>query len=240
MRTFDWEPPGPYRVAFSTRLGGVSEGAFTSLNLGVLTGDDAGRVVENRRRLCGAVGADAATASMARQLHGARVTKAKSLGVLEPGTLHEPCDGLWSDERGQAMMLVTADCLPIAVCRADGRAALTLLHVGWKGLLAGIVRVGIEALGGGPLAAAIGPGIGACCYEVGEEVAEPFRRAFGDGVVRGGHLDLATCAERALHAAGCGAVERFDLCTSCRPDLFFSHRRDRGRTGRQGVIGLIR
>jgi len=241
MRLLEWEGiPEAYRVVFTTRLGGVSEGAFESLNLGILTEDDPNRVVENRRRLCEAVGADADTATMAWQVHGSVVTEAKPKGILER-TVFDKCDGLWSDRPGQAMALVTADCFPVAVARADGRKpGLCVLHVGWRGLLEGIVASGTEALGDGPLTAAIGPGIGACCYEVGEEVAGPFRERFGDEVVVDGRLDLGGAAERALREAGVASVERLGHCTACEPELFFSHRRDQGRTGRQGVIASIR
>jgi polyphenol oxidase len=231
---------GPYAVAFTTRVGGVSDGAFESLNLGALTDDDPLKVVENRRLACEAVGADSATATMAWQHHGAEVRQAEPRGVVTPGTQFDRCDGLWSDRPGQAMMLVPADCLPIALGRANGsKPALSVLHVGWRGLLAGIVAQGANALGGGQLTAAIGPGIGPCCYEVGEEVREPFRAAYGGEVVTDGRLDLWSAAEQALRAAGCDEVERTDLCTYCHPELFFSHRRDRGRTGRQGVVGYI-
>ena len=231
---------GPYAVAFTTRVGGVSGGVFESLNLGALTDDDPLNVVENRRLACEAVGADAATATMAWQHHSAEVRLAEPRGVVTPGTQFDRCDGLWSDEPGQAMMLVTADCLPIALARANGsKPALSVIHAGWRGLLAGIVAEGAKTLGGGKLTAAIGPGIGPCCYEVGEEVRGPFRAAFGDDVVTDGRLDLWSAAEQALRAAGCDEVERTDLCTYCHPELFFSHRRDRGRTGRQGVIGYI-
>jgi polyphenol oxidase len=234
-----WENE-PYVVAFTTRVGGVSGGAFESLNLGALTDDDPLNVVENRRLACEAVGADAATATMAWQHHGGDVNKAEPRGLLTPGTQFDRCDGLWSDEPGQAMMLLTADCLPVALGRANGsKPALSLLHVGWRGLLAGIVAQGANALGGGRLTAAIGPGIGPCCYEVGDEVAEPFRAAYGDEVVTDGRLDLWSAAEQALRGAGCDEVERTDLCTYCHPERFFSHRRDRGRTGRQGVVGYI-
>jgi polyphenol oxidase len=234
-----WDARGPYAVAFTTRQGGVSGGAYESLNLGALTEDEPQNVTENRRRACGAIGADAETATMAWQHHGAEVTRAEPRGIVTPGTPFERCDGLWSDELGQAMMLLTADCLPVAIARANGaNPALAILHVGWRGLLAGIVDAGARALGGGPLAAVIGPGIGPCCYEVGDEVAEPFRARYGD-VVRDGRLDLWTAAERALCEAGAEQVERTDLCTYCHPDLFFSHRRDRGRTGRQGVVAFI-
>jgi YfiH family protein len=236
----DWAAPGPYRVAFSTRNGGVSEGDFSSLNLGILTEDDPAAVVENRMRLCAAVGADPDGATMAWQRHGSTVTRARPRGIVTPGTVYAHCDGLWSDEQGRAMLLLTADCMPIAIARDEGQTpAVGILHVGWRGLLAGIVVTGVRALGGRRLTAAIGPSIGPCCYEVGGEVAEPFREAFGEDVVRDGRLDLWTAAERALRAAGVDHVERFDICTSCERDRFFSHRRDHGKTGRQGVIAYV-
>ena len=239
VELIEWAAPGPYRVAFSTRRGGVSEGAFASLNLGIRTEDDPARVAENRRILCEAVGADPDGATMAWQRHGATVTRAEARGIVTPGTVYDHCDGLWSDERGRAMLLITADCVPVAMVRTSGEPAAAILHVGWRGLLAGIVAEGVRALGDGDLAAVIGPGIGPCCYEVGEEVAAPFREAFGADVARDGRLDLWTSTERALRAAGCGRVERLDLCTSCEHERFFSHRRDAGRTGRQGVIAYV-
>ncbi|HEV8602951.1 MAG TPA: polyphenol oxidase family protein [Gaiellaceae bacterium] len=239
--TFRWEAPGPYEVAFSTRLGGVSEGAFESLNLGILTGDEPERVIENRTRLCEKVGIEPGLATMLWQQHGPGVVRASiDRGVLTAGFDHPPGDVLWSDEPGLAMMLITADCLPVAVARANGSApAIAVLHVGWRGLLAGIAAAATEALGGGRLAAVIGPGIGPCCYEVGEDVAEPFRRRFGAEVLVGSHLDLYAATEKALHGAGCTRVERVEMCTSCHPDLFFSHRRDDGVTGRQGVVARV-
>jgi purine-nucleoside/S-methyl-5'-thioadenosine phosphorylase / adenosine deaminase len=234
-----WAGPGPYVVGFTTRTGGVSSGPYESLNLGALTEDEPENVTENRRRACASVGADPTRATMAWQHHGTEVTRAEPRGIVRPGTVFDRCDGLWSEEPGQAMMLLTADCLPVALARANGaEPALAILHVGWRGLLGGIVAAGARALGGGRLAAAIGPGIGPCCYEVGEEVAGPFRTAFRD-VVSDGRLDLWSAAEQALRAAGCEEVERSDLCSYCHPELFFSHRRDKGRTGRQGVVAYI-
>ena len=234
-----WETEGPYTVVFSTRLAGVSEGPYESLNLGILTGDDPVRVVENRRRLAGHAGIDPERARMAWQQHHTQVRKASPEGILTPGTQHEACDGWWSDEPGQGMMLVTADCLPVAIARREGPPALAVLHVGWRGLLEGIVQKGVEALGDGRLAAAVGPGIGPCCYEVGPDVAEPYEAAFGREVLVDGRLDLWRAAELALQRAGVTEIERTDLCTYCHPDLFFSHRRDRGTTGRQGVIAAV-
>jgi polyphenol oxidase len=235
-----WDAPGRYVVAFSTRVGGVSEGPFASLNLGILTADDPARAVENRRLLAERVGIDPERARMAWQQHGPVVREASPEGILTPGTRHEACDGWWSDEPGQGMMLLTADCLPVAIARANGaRPALSVLHVGWRGLLGGIVENGVAALGEGPLAAAVGPGIGPCCYEVGPEVTEPYAARFGPEVVEGRKLDLWRAVELALSEAGVTDVERTDLCTFCHPELFFSHRRDRGITGRQGVIAAV-
>ncbi|MDQ3890782.1 MAG: polyphenol oxidase family protein [Actinomycetota bacterium] len=235
----DWDAPGPYRVAFSTRLGGVSEGPFESLNLGVLTGDEPKRVLENRRRLFAAVGADPDWAAMARQVHGERVVEANGGGVVTPGAMLERCDGLWSDRPGLAMLLLTADCFPVALARRDGGVRLAVLHVGWRGLLAGIAAAGMRSLAGGTVAAAIGPGIGPCCYEVGSDVRRRFATSFGDEVIMGRNLDLAQATEKALRAAGCDWVERTAICTACEADLFFSHRRDGGVTGRQGVVAYV-
>jgi YfiH family protein len=235
-----WEGVGPYTVAFSTRAGGVSKGPYESLNLGVLTADDPEHVAENRRRLAAGLGIDGERACMAWQQHGADVVRARPEGIVSTRLQREPCDGWWSDERGQGMLLLTADCLPVAIARQNGdRPALAVLHVGWRGLLAGIVANGVAALGEGPLAAAVGPGIGPCCYEVSDDVAEPYRREFGAAIVAEGRLDLWRATELALRRAGVDDVERTDLCTFCHPELFFSHRRDRGVTGRQGVIAAV-
>jgi polyphenol oxidase len=219
-------------VAFSTRRGGVSRAPFDTLNLGRLTDDDPAHVSENRRRLCSEVGTEPELLSYGRQVHGATVRRAGAQG--------DPGDGLWTDTPGEPLLVFTADCLPIALARANGRPpAVAALHVGWRGLLAGIVQSAASCLGGGMLAAAIGPGIGPCCYEVGGEVATPFRERFGEDIVANGRLDLWTAAERALRTGGVADVHRTDVCTSCDPGLFFSHRRDAGRTGRQGMIAYV-
>jgi polyphenol oxidase len=228
-----WEMDG-YEVGFTTRVGGVSEGPYASLNLGRKSGDEVERVDENRRIVCDAIGADLEKLALNYQVHSARVLHAA------PAMRGEPADGLWTDEPGLPILAMSADCLPIVLARAGAsEPAVAVLHAGWRGLLEGIVEAGAQALGGGTLTAAIGPGIGPCCYEVGEEVAAPFGERFGDDVVRERRLDLWTSAERALRAAGVERVDRFDRCTACEPETFFSHRRDAGRTGRQGVIAYV-
>ena len=228
-----WQVDG-YAIAFTTRVGGVSEGPYASLNLGRKSGDVVERVDENRRIVCAAIGADLEKLALNFQVHSARVLRAV------PARRGERADGLWTDEPGLPILAMSADCLPVALVRADATdPAVAVLHVGWRGLLAGIVEAGVDSLARGPLAAAIGPGIGPCCYEVGEEVAAPFRERFGGDVVHESRLDLWTSAERALRAAGVERVDRFDRCTACEPGTFFSHRRDAGRTGRQGVIAYV-
>ncbi|HEX5174504.1 MAG TPA: peptidoglycan editing factor PgeF [Gaiellaceae bacterium] len=228
-----WQAEG-YEIAFTTRLGGVSEGPYASLNLGRKSGDDVARADENRRLACAAIGADVEQLALNHQVHSDRVLRATR------ALRGERADGLWTAEPGLPLLALSADCLPIAIVRAGtDEPAVAVLHAGWRGLLAGIVAAGARALGAGKLAAAIGPAIGPCCYEVGEEVAAPFRERFGDDVVNARRLDLWTSAERALLAAGVERVERFDRCTYCEPETFFSHRRDAGRTGRQGVIAYV-
>ena len=224
--------PEPYVVSFTTRRGGVSDGPYESLNLGRLTDDLPARVEENRRRACADVGADAERLAMNRQVHAATVHRAIA------GERRRPGDGLWTDETGVPMLKVTADCLPVALARTNGRPALAVLHAGRLGLLEGIIAAGVAVLDG-PVVGAIGPGIGPCCYEVGDEIRAAFRARFGAGVIRGRNLDLWRACELALSEAGVTQIERTDLCTACNPDLFFSHRRDGGVTGRQGVIGYL-
>jgi polyphenol oxidase len=227
-------------AAFSTRLGGVSEAPFDSLNLGLLTDDSAEAVSENRRRLAAALGFEPDQIAFARQVHGARLidhTKPPSSPFVRPGMTKSElsqvleADGHVLREPGLAALVFTADCLPVAVAGPGGMA---MLHAGWRGLAGGILAAGAEAVGA--TSAAIGPGIGRCCYEVGDEVLESFSD-LGAGVAEGRMLDLAEVARRQLAGAGVARVESAGLCTACEAELFFSHRRDEGRTGRQGGVG---
>jgi polyphenol oxidase len=223
-----WDEPG-YVVAFTTRNGGVSDGVYASLNLTVGTGDDRVKVEENRRRACDSLGLDAERLAFNRQVHSPTVHRAHN------GARGEPGDGLWSDERGLPMLAMSADCLPIAIARTEGPRGLAVLHAGWRGLAEGVVASGVAALGPGAKAAIVGPAIGPCCYEVGEEVSS----LFDADLTRDRRLDLWSAAERALRAAGVERVDRVDVCTRDHPDLFFSHRRDGRARGVQGVIGAV-
>jgi YfiH family protein len=234
--TIDVELPGG-RVAFSTRRGGVSEGPYESLNLGILTDDDQARVARNRDLLAGEIGLDAERVAMGWQVHGADIREWAAApdggGYASPGAELEKVDGHVTGLRRLGLLVLVADCLPVALM-APGRAAM--VHCGWRPLAAGIVEKALASFDEPP-AAAIGPGIGSCCYEVGEEVLAEF--ADLDGVADGRMLDLRMVVRRKLEAAGVEQIEDVDLCTSCRADLFFSHRRDDGVTGRQGGIAWL-
>ena len=224
------------RVTFTTRVGGVSEGAYSSLNLGILTDDDPRRVERNRALMAEALGLRAGSIAMGWQVHGTDIAEWDGPpppgrdGFGRPGAELPKVDGHATSAVGVGMLVLAADCLPVALA-APGRVAM--VHCGWRGLAAGIAARAVGSFAEPP-AAAIGPGIGPCCYEVGEEVRAAF--ADVDGATTGRMLDLRAVAEAKLRAAGVDRIEHVDLCTSCRADLFFSHRRDGGVTGRQAGI----
>jgi polyphenol oxidase len=230
------ELPGG-RALFTTRRGGVSHGPYASLNLGSFTGDERANVEVNRERLAELVEIPTERFAQGRQLHEATVRRRREPpdpAERPPG----PADGQATDQTGVASVVLVADCVPVAVA---GPEAVAMLHCGWRGLAAGIVAEGVAALrelgADGTLTAAIGPGAGRCCYEVGEEVHAAFAD-LGPEVRDGRRLDLKLVVRRRLEAAGVAETHDVDLCTMCSdPDLFFSHRRDGGETGRQaGVV----
>ncbi|HEX8065151.1 MAG TPA: polyphenol oxidase family protein [Thermoleophilaceae bacterium] len=232
---FEVALPGA-RALFTTRLGGVSRGPYESLNLGILTDDDQSLVAENRGRAAARAGLAPDAVAMGWQVHGADLLEWDAPpdrgGYAEPGAELARVDGHGTALAGVGLLVLVADCLPVALA-APGRVAM--LHCGWRGLAAGIVERAVATFGEPP-AAAVGPGIGRCCYEVGPEVVEALDAG---GEADGGRmLDLRAVAERRLRGAGVESVAHVHLCTSCRPDLFFSHRRDGGTTGRQCGIAV--
>ncbi|MBA2522397.1 MAG: laccase domain-containing protein [Solirubrobacterales bacterium] len=238
IRWLEAELPGA-KAAFSTRLGGLSDGPHRSLNLGVLTGDDRSLVLGNRRRLDAALGIEGGSVLVGRQVHGAAVHShdraqgpAPWLDPGAPGADPPEVDGHATAVPGLTALVLVADCLPIAL---SGRTGVAMIHGGWRGLAGGIVGAGAGAVGA--TAAVIGPGIGPCCYEVGDEVLDAFA-PLGRGLADGRMLDLKAVAARLLERAGVEAVEDAGLCTSCDPELFFSHRGQGPDTGRQA--GLVR
>ena len=214
-------------AAFTERGGGVSEGPYASLNLALHTGDDAAPVAENRRRVEEALSAPAL--ATVRQVHGSRLVPIEEAG--------EGCDadGIVLGRVGPSATVLVADCIPLALASEERAAAV---HVGWRGLAAGLAAAAVEAVGG-PAAAALGPAIGPCHYEVGPEVVEAVERGIGSAVTRrdGGRtfLDLPGTLAAHLGELGVRDLERAGECTACEPERFFSHRRD-GRTGRQALV----
>ena len=222
-------------VLFSTRRGGVSQGPFASLNLGRLTDDSDPNVDANRERLAAAAGHARERFLYGRQVHGASVRRATEPPGPDRSVAEE--DGQATALDDVAALVFTADCLPVMLV-AEG--AVAALHGGWRGLAGGIVAEGVHALrelgADGPVTAALGPAARGCCYEVGEEVHAHFEDY--DARVGERNLDLAAVAGTQLEAAGVEAIHDVGLCTMCAgDDLFFSHRRDHGVTGRQaGVV----
>lgn len=228
------------RVVFTTRRGGFSSGPYESLNLGRLTADRPEDVRRNRAALKEQLGVQPA---YIRQVHGTAVRRVVERPVDPTDAVELPeFDGQATAMPGVAPMVMTADCLPVAVA---GAGAVAMLHAGWRGLAGGILAEGVAAVRGlgaeGLLAAAIGPGAGPCCYEVGEEVHAAFTDQDLD-IRRGRNLDLKAIAREQLRRAGVEVVHDVGLCTICGdPTLLFSHRRDGGITGRQaGLVWLSR
>lgn len=219
-------------AVFTTRRGGVADGPYASLDLAIGDGGhDRAAVERNYRVLAAGLGIPRGRIVQGRQVHGTVVARTGG-----PGPVADGVDGYATAEPGLALLVLTADCLPVALA-ADG--AVAMLHAGWRGLAGGILEEGVRALrdvgGDGPVTAAFGPGAGGCCYEVGDEV----RAAFADvpEAHDGRHLDLKAVAAARLRAAGVDAVHDLGLCTMCAdPSLFFSHRRDGGVTGRQAGV----
>jgi YfiH family protein len=226
---------GDFPHGFTTREGGLSRGPFRSLNLGAEVGDDPERVVQNWERLAQATGLAFARV---RQVHGCRVVEAGS----GPGPTEE-ADAVTTAVPGVAACVSVADCAPVLI--ADPRSgAVAAIHAGWRGTIARAAAQGVRALvdrhGAHPadLLAAIGPSIGPCCFEVSRDLAARFRDELGPvtGNPRenGSRADLWRANEKVLREAGL-ARRRIDVlarCTSCEESVFFSHRRDQGRTGR--------
>jgi polyphenol oxidase len=229
------------RAVFTTRRGGFSRGPYESLNLGRLTDDEPEAVSRNRATLEAEFDVELA---FVRQVHGSRVcelttetaTTARNAG---PDELQR-ADGQVTVQPGLAPVALTADCLPIAIA---GDGAVAMLHSGWRGLDGGVIAAGVRALRAAGasrgLSAAIGPGAGPCCYEVGPEIHDAFAD-YPSEVHRGRNIHLAAIARHQLEQAGVHEVHDIGLCTICSDrSLLFSHRRDRGVTGRQAGIAWL-
>jgi len=237
-----WEAGG-VRAAFPARTGGVSAPPFDSLNLGLSVKDRPEAVLENRRRLCVAVGVPQERLVVPGQVHG---TTLRWVGEAEAGrgafdstTVITEHDGLLTTSSGLGLVVSYADCVPVVIV-ADGEEgpAFATVHAGWRGMIAGIVRKAAAELSTGRrlTGAVVGPSIGPCCFTVDEELRRRFEARF-PGSAGAATVDLWRCARVELEAAGVppAAITVAELCTST-DRRFFSHRRDDGATGRHLAI----
>lgn len=231
--------------AVFSRRGGYSPAPFDSLNMSMSVPDERDRVYANRRRVYGLYGRDTDTVVHAHLVHGADVARVTQ---ADNGTWVTHVDGLITDQPGCVLSMNFADCAPIFLYDPR-RHAIGLGHAGWRGtvvdLPGAMVRAMSQQFGSDPadLIAAVGPCIGPCCYEVGDEVIALVNEAFDDPDTllrpnggEGPHFDLPEANRRNLTNAGVRAIELSEHCTACRTDLFFSHRAEKGRTGRFGTV----
>lgn len=235
----DWPAPARVRAVATTRAGGVSRGAFATLNLGLHVGDDPEAVRENRARLVAALGL-AAGPLWLHQVHGTTVADAATAAPVPVA------DAMVAGSAGLACVIMTADCLPVLFCNAAG-TVVAAAHAGWRGLAAGVLEATVAALADRGAAATtlmawIGPAISAPAYEVGADVraaflaADPAAAAGFTPNARGRwQLDLPGLARQRLGSLGVGAIYGGDRCTATDPRRYFSHRRD-GACGRQATL----
>jgi len=230
---------GLVRHGFSTKRGGVSRGVFASMNLSHTRGDEADCVRENIRRMTEALGMDSAQTAFCEQVHGTRIVCANALhrngGDAYPDDLLAT-DGLIADTSGVALATMHADCVPLFFLDPV-RRAIGMVHAGWRGTAADIAGITVrrmaEAFGSNAadLLVGIGPSIGPCCFEVDEDVVQAFdvvyvAKSLTDA--RKSYIDLWRANEEMLVGAGVRRenIETAGICTKCRADLFYSHRRD--------------
>ncbi len=243
VRWLAWEGVGVV-AAFPTREGGVSPAPYDSLNLGLSVADARDNVVENRRRLCEALGLPLGRLVVPGQVHETTLAEVgereAGRGSVDPGDVIKRTDALLTAGAGLGLAISYADCVPVViVARADdGRSLFATVHAGWRGMLAGIVgqAARTRARRGRLLGAVVGPSIGPRCFAVDAGLGARFAARF-PGSADASSVDLWTCARQELAAAGVplAAVTLTELCT-CSDGRFFSHRRERGLTGRHLAI----
>jgi YfiH family protein len=243
-----WPADGRQTHAVFTRLGGVSPAPFASLNLSVSVADEQANVYANRGRAFGLFGRGNDSLVHAHLVHGAEVAR---VTAAQNGQHVGPVDGLITNEPGCGLTMNYADCAPIFLYDPV-KGAIGLGHAGWQGavkdLPGALVRAMTAAFHSDPadLLAGIGPAIGPCCYEVGEPLISAVQDSFPNATAlfqdNGGprpHFDLVAANRSRLAAVGVRHIETPHICTACRTDLFFSHRAEKGKTGRFGAVLIL-
>ena len=225
------------RHGFFGRQGGISPGAFASLNIGYGLGDDDSNVSTNLQSIARYMRVEPRRMARIEQVHSARLIVVNEENLAD--LAQQRADALLTRGASIALCIRTADCVPLLFADRNAQV-IAAAHAGWRGLAGGIIGVTLKAMldQGAALRdirVAIGPHIGACCYEVGPEVCA----ALGEGSCqqRSGRIyaDQATVAQAQLQKAGLTAdqLELCNPCASCEAEIYFSHRRDQGITGRQ-------
>ena len=234
--------------ALLTRLGGVSAGHLASLNLGSTVGDAPAAVAENHRRVFAAFEVRRETVVTPYQVHGRHVVRVEA---EDGGRLIEGTDALITAAPEVALLLRFADCAPVLFFDPVQRA-LGLAHAGWRGVAAGVIPATVQAMQAAfdtdpaTLWAGIGPAIGPQHYAVGPEVlhaiaaAVPPHTPFAREREGQAYLDLPAAITAQLQAAGVQRISASQLDTAARTDEWYSHRAERGRTGRFGVLARLR
>ena len=243
--TFEGLGNGVLQAVF-TRRGGVSPEPWAALNLGGTVGDKPERVRENRLRALTALNRDPASVYDVWQVHGVNVAIAEA--PRTPETPHLQADSILCNTPGITLMMRFADCVPILL-HDPIRKVIGMVHAGWMGTVKGTVRVAVETMkaryGSNPadIRAGIGPSIGPDHYEIGADVVAQVRQAFGTRATRllkengkAIHFDLWAANRLILELAGVKQIELASLCTACHTEDWYSHRAERGRTGRFGAI----
>lgn len=233
----DWPAPPNVHALITTRGGGVSAGAYASMNPADHVGDDPAAVAANRALLCGQL---PSAPVWLKQVHGAGVHRIVALDPIAP----PEADASVSALPGAVCTVLTADCLPVLLCDAAG-SVVAAAHAGWRGLCAGVLERAVEAMGVAPQAvlAYLGPAIGPRVFEVGGEVRDAFAAAdpaaaaaFTPRSEPGKYLaDIFLLARGRLRRAGVAQVYGGDACTVSDPQRFYSFRRD-GATGRMAAL----
>jgi YfiH family protein len=238
-------------AGFTSRLGGVSRSPRASLNLGLSVGDDPAAVRINRRRVLDVIGTPARPMTIVYQQHGARVIRVERCDPpagrpAEVTGALAAADGMVTSVTGPVLTVVTADCIPVLLADPVARV-IGALHVGWQGLSRGVLESGLSCFSsaGGCAFRSIalaGPGVAACCYEVGPQVYAAVTRRYPEAaaVTRGGRTAISLVAgiKAALRAFGIEQIHLAAECTMDSPDLLYSHRR--GDIGRQaGFVALL-
>lgn len=233
----DWPLPEGVRCLLTTRNGGVSQGAYASLNLGSHVGDDPHAVATNRRAVEALLGGHPVWLN---QVHGTQVIDAA--GFLNHAVAPD-ADAVFARQAGAVCVVMTADCLPVLFCD-DAGSVVAAAHAGWRGLLAGVLENTIAAMAvpAHRLMAYLGPAIGPHAFEVGDEVRSAFiatdpaaATAFTACAHDKWHADLYALARQRLSGQGLGRIYGGEFCTFTEQNRFFSYRRD-GQTGRMASM----